>query len=172
MGRLKQALRQFVNGRPGRFALCYVLTFLAFGILYAALSHFEPHSFYQSTSRYEPRYRTDEQRVSQHIRSDIERVLALTVPGDEQAGRYKPVPNKVTVSHLLVLPDQTVTMRVRVPIIDNALGRNYDLLFNVTGGIIDGQVDLRVKDYTLLWGLSPGDTKFDTPPDAGRVREV
>jgi hypothetical protein len=137
---------------PSIWAYFYLATFVVFGCLYILVSYLNPHSFFQSTARFEPRYRDDERRVAQHLESDIRRVLALTVEADGQYGRYQPVVKDVSAHHLRVLPDQTIEFLVNVPIIDEELdGLRYDILFTVRGNLIhyDGELDLRVKDYIL-----------------------
>jgi Ion channel len=142
---------------------------------FAEVAGINPHSFFQSTARFEPRYRGDERRVAQYLESDVRRVLALTVEADGQYGRYQPVVKDVSAHHLRVLPDQTIEFLVNVPIIDEELdGLRYDILFTVRGNLIhyEGELDLRVKDYILRsvdQSSSPSAEAFP-PPD--RVREV
>ena len=158
-----------LSRRPSFWAICYVVTFLVFGGFYLIISRFiDQHSFYQSTSRFEPRYFDDEASVARHLESDIRRVLRLHVP-DKQHGNYRLVVGQVSAFDLRV-EDQTVTLRVDVPVIDDTLdGLRYNIVFTVTGRLgNDGKLYLKVSDHGLNWI----DPHSKTLPPRDRVDDI
>jgi hypothetical protein len=177
--RNKSSLKVWIKKKSPLFwAGCYAGTFGLFGVLYLLISYWDVHSFYQSTSRYERRYRDDQTRIARDLQSDIRRVLKLTVGSDRRGGGYEPVVENVTAHHLRVQQDQSagflVTFFVDVPVIDERLDRlRYSIRFTVAGTVDDTEnANLRVTDYFVGSVEAPPNGGKAVMPPAERVHSI